>query len=59
VTDRLPDQQSAVIVAQDALRSVATVLAAGLASGLLVVGLGGRLVMRILAASSGDRARAV
>jgi hypothetical protein len=57
VTDRLPGPQSAGGAAQDALRSVATVLAAGLIAGFLVAGLGGRLVMRVLAATSGDRAQ--
>ncbi len=57
VTARTTGPQSAGAAAQDALRSVATVLAAGLAAGLLVAGLGGRLVMRILAATSGDRAQ--
>jgi hypothetical protein len=57
VTDRLTVPQSAVAAAQDAVRSVATVLAAGLVAGFLVVGLGGRLVMRILGATSGDRAQ--
>jgi hypothetical protein len=57
VTDRLTVPQSAVAAAQDAVRSVATVLAAGLVAGVLVVGLGGRLVMRILGATSGDRAQ--
>ena len=57
VMDPLSGVQPAGTVAQDALHSVATVLAAGLAAGLLVVGLGGRLVMRILAATSGDRAQ--
>jgi len=50
VTVRSTGPQSAGAAAQDALRSVATVLAAGLAAGLLVAGLGGRLMMRILAA---------
>jgi hypothetical protein len=57
VTDRLRGVQPAGTVAQDAVHSVATVLAAGLAAGLLVVGMGGRLVMRILGATSGDRAQ--
>jgi hypothetical protein len=57
VTDRLTVPQSAVAAAQDAVRSVATVLAAGLVAGFLVVGLGGRLVMRVLGATSGDRAQ--
>ena len=37
----------------DALRTLACVLTAGFVAGLLVVGLGGRLVMRVLAATSG------
>lgn len=43
--------------AQDAVRSIATVLAAGIVAGLLVVGMGGRFVMRILAATSGNEAQ--
>ncbi|MGH8985182.1 MAG: hypothetical protein ACRDY6_15065 [Acidimicrobiia bacterium] len=39
------------------LRVVAIGVAAGAASGVLVLGCGGRLVMRILAATSGDRAQ--
>jgi hypothetical protein len=39
--------------ASDALRSVASVLAAGIVAGLLVAGLDGRLVMRVLGAMSG------
>lgn len=37
----------------DALRTLACVLTAGFVAGLLVVGFGGRLVMRVLAATSG------
>ena len=57
VTDRPSDPESPSAAAQDAVRSVATVLAAGLVAGVLVVGLGGRLVMRALAATSGDAAQ--
>jgi hypothetical protein len=39
--------------ALDALRTLACVLTAGFVAGLLAVGLGGRLVMRTLAATSG------
>lgn len=41
----------------DALRTLACVLTAGFVAGLLVVGLGGRLVMRVLAATSGGGAQ--
>ena len=41
----------------DALRTLACVLTAGFAAGLLVVGFGGRLVMRVLAATSGGGAQ--
>ena len=41
----------------DALRTLACVLTAGFIAGLLVVGLGGRLVMRVLAATSGAGAQ--
>jgi len=37
-----------------ALRSLGTALSAGIVSGLAVAGLGGRLVMRVLAVTSGD-----
>ena len=57
VSDPLRPPQSALDSALDAVRSLATVLAAGLVAGLLVPGLGGRLVMRVLGATSGDRAR--
>ena len=40
-----------------ALRSLGTCLLAGMIAGLLVAGLGGRLVMRVLAATSGDAAQ--
>jgi hypothetical protein len=57
VGERPRGQVSSRDAAEDALRSLATVLGAGLIAGLLVVGLGGRLVMRILAATSGDGAQ--
>ena len=57
VAARPPGPESSGEAAQDALRSLATVLAAGLVAGFLVVGLGGRLVMRILGATSGDQAQ--
>lgn len=41
----------------DAVRSFGVVLTAGVVSGLLVLGFGGRLVMRVLAAASGDSAQ--
>ena len=50
-------QLSAGTAAKDAVRSLAGVLAAGIVAGVLVAGLGGRLLMRILAATSGDRAQ--
>jgi hypothetical protein len=40
-----------------ALRSLGTCLLAGIIAGPLVAGLGGRLVMRVLAATSGDAAQ--
>jgi hypothetical protein len=43
--------------AVDALRTLACVLTAGFVAGLLVVGFGGRLVMRVLAATSGGGAQ--
>jgi hypothetical protein len=41
----------------DALRTLACVLTAGFTAGLLVVGFGGRLAMRVLAATSGTGAQ--
>ena len=41
----------------DALRTLASVLAAGFTAGVLVVGFGGRLAMRVLAATSGTDAQ--
>jgi len=41
----------------EAIRTVACLLAAAVIAGLLSVGLGGRLVMRVLAATSGARAQ--
>jgi len=41
----------------DALRTLACVLTAGFVAGLLVVGFGGRLAMRVLAATSGTGAQ--
>ena len=43
--------------AVDGLRTLAVVLSAGVIAGLLVAGLGGRLLMRILGATSGDPAQ--
>ncbi len=48
---------SAPSAALDALRTLACVLTAGSIAGLLVVGFGGRLVMRVLAATSGAGAQ--
>jgi hypothetical protein len=43
--------------ALDGLRTLAVAATAGVAAGVLVAGLGGRLVMRILGATSGDAAQ--
>ena len=48
---------SASSAAFDALRTLACVLTAGFIAGTLVVGFGGRLVMRVLAATSGTTAQ--
>ena len=48
---------SASSAAFDALRTLACVLTAGFVAGVLVVGFGGRLVMRVLAATSGATAQ--
>jgi hypothetical protein len=49
-----PRPRSWRAVGGDAVRSLGAVVSAGIVSGLLVLGLGGRLVMRLLAATSGD-----
>ena len=41
----------------DAMRTLGAVVSAGVVAGLLVLGLGGRLVMRLLAATSGSAAQ--
>lgn len=56
-TSRTLAARAAGEAAAAALRSLATSLSAGLVAGVLVVGLGGRLVMRLLAATSGDLAQ--
>jgi uncharacterized membrane protein (DUF441 family) len=43
--------------ALDGLRTLAVAMTAGVGAGVLVAGLGGRLVMRVLAATSGDAAQ--
>src|SRR5262245_29043231 len=43
--------------ALDALRTLAVMTGAGAVAGFLVAGLGGRLFMRLMAATSGDAAR--
>ena len=43
--------------ALDALRALSAILGAGAVAGFLVAGLGGRLFMRVLAATSGDAAQ--
>ncbi|MFO7592147.1 MAG: hypothetical protein R6X23_14855 [Acidimicrobiia bacterium] len=52
-----PAAETSGRAALDGLRTLASVLAAGGIAGLLVVGIGGRLVMRILGATSGDAAQ--
>jgi len=56
IVDRQP-ATTARTSALDGIRVVASVMTAGFWSGLLVVGLGGRLVMRVLGATSGDDAQ--
>jgi hypothetical protein len=56
IADRQP-ATTAGASALDGIRVVASVMTAGFWSGLLVVGLGGRLVMRLLGATSGDDAQ--
>ena len=48
---------SASAAALDALRTLACVLTAGFIAGLFIIGFGGRLVMRVLAATSGVNAQ--
>lgn len=52
---RLPDTRGASGI--DAMRALAAVVGAAAIAGALVAGLGGRLLMRVLAATSGDDAR--
>lgn len=52
-----PTPTNASSAAFDALRTLACVLTAGFIAGALVVGFGGRLAMRVLAATSGARAQ--
>lgn len=52
-----PATASAGGAALEALRTVVCVLSAGAVAGVLVAGLGGRLVMRLLAATSGSTAQ--
>jgi hypothetical protein len=58
--ERIPVTDPPATPGEAALTAVRTLgigLSAGIAAGFLVVGLGGRLVMRVLAATSGDRAQ--
>ena len=55
--DREPGATTARSAALDAVRTLACVLTAGFVAGVSVVGFGGRLVMRILAATAGDGAQ--
>ena len=57
VAERELDATTPKSAALDAVRTVACVLTAGFVAGVLVVGFGGRLVMRVLAATSGDGAQ--
>lgn len=50
-------QESVPDAVRSALRSLDSIVIAGLTAGILVLGLGGRLVMRILGATSGDDAQ--
>ena len=53
-TDVRPAVETRHRAAIDGLRTLAVVMAAGVLAGALVPGLGGRLAMRILGATSGD-----
>jgi hypothetical protein len=57
VATREPVAPTAGTSALDALRTVAITTTAGFVAGGLVAGFGGRLVMRVLAATSGDGAQ--
>jgi len=57
VATREPVAPTAGASALDALRTVGITTTAGFVAGGLVAGLGGRLVMRVLAATSGDGAQ--
>jgi hypothetical protein len=54
---RRPDGESSGSSALDALRTLAVATTSGVIAGVLVPGLGGRLVMRVLGATSGDSAQ--
>ena len=54
--DRVPPKTSGR-AALDGLRTLAVAMSAGVIAGTLVPGLGGRLVIRVLAATSGDAAQ--
>ena len=56
LADRLP-ADSPGRAALDGVRTLSVAMSAGILAGALVPGVGGRLVMRILAATSGDRAQ--
>lgn len=53
----LPPPTTSGVAALDALRTLAAFVTAGVIAGVLVVGIGGRLVMRVLAATSGGAAQ--
>jgi len=57
VAPRAEDPETAGDAALDAIRTLACAIAAGFTAGVLVVGFGGRLVMRVLAATSGEPAQ--
>lgn len=57
VADRRPSIDSGGAAALDGLRTLAVAATSGAIAGLLVAGLGGRLVMRILGATSGNDAQ--
>jgi hypothetical protein len=57
LAEERPTAETSGRAALDGLRTLAVAMTAGVAAGVLVAGLGGRLVMRILGATSGGAAQ--
>lgn len=57
LAEESPADETARTAASRGLRTISSVMAAGLMAGFLVAGWGGRLMMRLIAATSGDTAQ--